>query len=433
MIQNQVINYLLDTQDISFIVLNNLTAKYFNEYPTEWNFIENHLKLYGHIPDKATFLSRFEDFELVKVEESPNYLVDELFKDYQKRQLVKAFNKVAQDLNEGNLDSALKEFRDSYDNISTAGVSLQCVDILTDRSRYKDYVERTKNHDKYFIKTGFKEIDNISGGWDREEELATIIARPGVGKSWLLIKFATAAVEQGLNVGLYSGEMSEKKVGYRFDTLVQHIANGSLIHGNKDALEMYTDYMNELPKRFSGSLKVLTPAMINGPASVRVLRAFIEKEKLDILFIDQHSLLEDDNGAKNPVEKAANISKDLKNLQVLKKIPIIAVSQMNRTRNDDGSDAIDLVQISQADRIGQDSTLVLGISRDKKDKTLFRIHFVKLRDNGEVGKVLSYIVNLNLGKFIFVPEEEKEIPNQTKAEENYIDLASRYEIGEDNF
>ena len=33
-----------------------------------------------------------------------------------------------------------------------------------------------------------------------------------------------------------------------------------------------------------------------------------------MLCIDQHSLLEDDRNARNPVEKASNISKDLKNL-----------------------------------------------------------------------------------------------------------------------
>ena len=428
MIQNQVLNFLLNTKDSSLIILNNLDKRYFSEYPNEWLFIDNHFKQYGNIPDKETFISHFPDFELVNVEESPSYLISELFKDYQKKQLVKAFNNVAQNLNDGSLDKALDEFKYSYDNISRAGISLQCVDILKDTSRYDDYVERTKDHDKYFIKTGFKELDDIIGGWDREEELATIIARPGVGKSWLLIKFALAAVEQGLKVGLYSGEMSEKKVGYRFDTLVQHVANGSLVHGNVDAKIDYTNYINDLSERFEGSLKVLTPAMINGPAGVRVLRAFIEKEKLDILFIDQHSLLEDDNHAKNPVEKAANISKDLKNLQVVKKIPIIAVSQMNRTKNDDGSDLINLTQISQADRIGQDSTCVIGIDRDKKDRDLMRLHLVKLRDNGEVGKCLSYITNLNLGKFIFVPEEEK-----TKSETTENEKYESQDVNEEEF
>ena len=58
--------------------------------------------------------------------------------------------------------------------------------------------------------------------------------------------------------------------------------------------------------------------MIGELATVSQLRAFIEKENLDILFVDQHSLLEDERHGKTPVEKAANISKSLKALQVLK-------------------------------------------------------------------------------------------------------------------
>ena len=41
-------------------------------------------------------------------------------------------------------------------------------------------------------------------------------ARPGVGKTWVMLKSSVAALEQGLRVGVYSGEMSERKVGYRF-------------------------------------------------------------------------------------------------------------------------------------------------------------------------------------------------------------------------
>lgn len=61
-------------------------------------------------------------------------------------------------------------------------------------------------------------------------------------------------------------------------------------------------------------MKVITPSMINGPAGVSALRAFVEKESIDILFVDQHSLLEDDHHARNSVDRASNISRDLKNL-----------------------------------------------------------------------------------------------------------------------
>ena len=422
MISNQVINYLLDTKDSSLIVLNNLTDKYFPDYKKEFNFILNHFQQYGNIPDRETFLNQFPDFDLVKVSETPQYLVEELFKEYQRNQLAYTFNNVRKYLIEGNTEKAVEIYQKAYETLTT-GVALQCVDLLRDTSRYDAYLERTTDFDKYYVRTGFPELDAILGGWDREEELAVIMARTNLGKSWINLKMALAAAEQGLNVGLYSGEMSERKVGYRIDTLLQHIPNGALIHGSIGVKDDYQTYIENLPNRLKGSIKVLTPKMINGTAGVNALRAFIEKEHLDILFIDQHSLLEDDRHAKNPIERAANISKDLKNLQVLKRIPIIAVSQQNRTKNDDDSDTIDTTQIAQSDRIGQDATIIIGITRDKKDNSLMTLHIVKSRDS-VVGNKITYKVDFNRGEFTYIPEGNDKIDSNE-------DYSTRYEVTED--
>ena len=282
------------------------------------------------------------------------------------------------------------------------------MDILKDTSRYDAYIERLTSFDKYYVRTGLPELDSIIGGWDREEELATIVARTNVGKSWLLLKFAVAAAEQGLNVGVYSGEMSEKKVGYRIDTLIQHISNGALIHGSSNIQNDYKTYIENLPSRFKGSIKVLTPNMVNGPAGVTTLRAFVEKDNLDILFIDQHSLLEDDRKAKNPIERASNISKDLKNLQVLKRIPIISVSQQNRSSTENG---VGSEHIAQSDRIAQDSTIILFFEKHKDDNSLLDIDLVKSRDS-ENGKKLTYKVDFNRGEFIYMSSGDDKLQSR---------------------
>jgi hypothetical protein len=194
--------------------------------------------------------------------------------------------------------------------------------------------------------------------------------------------------------------MSERKVGYRFDTLVGHISNSALMRGKDYVKGEYADYIQSLPEKFRGCVKVLTPAMISGPAGVNALRAFVEKEKLDILCIDQHSLLDDDRGAKNPVERAANISKDLKNLQVLKKIPIIAVSQQNRSETSDRGATT--ANIAQSDRIAQDSTVIIFI--EKKDGVM-TLNLAKARDAVNEKK-LHYAVDLDKGVFKFLPDEE---------------------------
>lgn len=416
-IQLQVLNYILDSKNSSIIFDNNLDDKFFSDYKQEYNYIKSHLDTYGQIPDKETFLNKFKDFDLIKVNETPKFLIDELYRDYNQRFLATNFNEIRDLLLKGKTDEAMQFYINSS-NLAVKANHIECVDILRDISRYNDYIERGNDFNKYYVKTGFKELDNFIGGWDRNEELATIVARSNVGKSWVLLKCALAAVEQGLKVGLYSGEMSERKVGYRLDTLISHISNSGIIKGYRDFQNVYKEYIDELPNRFTGSLKVLTPTMIDGPAGVTALRAFIEREELDILFIDQHSLLDDDRKARNPVEKASNISKDLKNLQVLKQIPIISVSQQNRSNTDNGTG---LEHIAQADRIGQDSTVVIFLEH-KDDE--FTMTLVKSRDSAN-GKKLKYHINFDKGIFEYIPEEtdvKEELLNNsgTKIEDEIV-------------
>lgn len=403
MVQLQVLNKILADKDASIITLNNLTSDFFPEYIGEFHFIKEHLDKYGCLPDKETFLDKFEDFEVLDVNEPTSYLLEELYSDKTRRDLVTNYNKLRPLLMSGDkeaTDEALMLLKQAAENISGA-VSLNCTNILEDKSRYDSYLERLENYDKYFIKTGFNELDAVIGGWDVTEELAVIVARTGVGKSWLLLKCAAAAAKQGKTVGIYSGEMSENKVGYRLDTLIGNISNGALIHGGASIKNEYKRYLDNLEEEVPGKIFVLTPQMINGAAGVSALRAFVEKYNIDILFIDQHSLLADDRKAKNPVEKAANISTDLKLLQVIKRIPIIAVCQQNRTVAE--GKEFDTTQLAQSDKIGQDATIIIFIER-KAD--LFRLHLVKSRDT-ENGKILSYKVDLNQGSFIFIPEDEE--------------------------
>ena len=427
MSQLQIINYLLNTKDSSIITKNGLTDIYFDGCKDEFNFILNHLNTYGKICDKETFFSVFRDFDSVEVNETPEFLVKSLYDDYNTDLIIDVVNKKIKPLLiSGRVNEAIEQLKLTCES-TTQGVGIECVDLLKDKSRFDAYIERTQDFGKYYISTGFPELDQLVGGFDREEELATIVARTNYGKSWVLLKCATAAVSQGLNVGIYSGEMSERKVGYRFDTLVGHLSNGALIHGNEFIKNDYKKYIDNLSTMFKGSCKVLTPNMISGPADVNALRMFIEKEHLDILFVDQLSLLEDVRKGKTPVEKASNISKDLKNLQVMLRVPIVSVSQQNRTTSENG---VDTTQIAQSDRIGQDSTMIIFI--EKKDDTM-KLTLVKSRDS-ENGKVLTYHVDLNKGIFTYIPSEDDGIGGKSTSQEGrFVEVTSESVSGDNVF
>lgn len=393
--------------------MNNLNEDFFSDYTKEYNYIIEHINRYGNCPDLETFVSKFPEFDIITVKEPTSYLINELYTDRNKRKLASVFNKVRDLLNRDKTEEAMTLYTNAASDIVQSH-HLETVDIFQDTHRYEAYVDRCNDFEKYYVKTGFTELDNLIGGWDKHEELATIVARPGIGKSWVLQKIALSAAQQGLTVGIYSGEMSENKVAYRIDTLITNLSNTKIMKGNSDIQTQYKTYMEELPTKFKGTIKVLTPAMINGIAGVTALRAFIEKEKLDMLCVDQHSLLEDDKHARNPIEKAANISKDLKNLQVIKQIPIIAVSQQNRASTENGPSTSN---VSQSDRISQDSTILIFL--EQKDKVL-TLNLVKSRDSGN-GAKLQYAVDFDKGIFTYIPNEqdEQECKNLQKEFEEY--------------
>lgn len=399
MIQAQFLNRILSGKDSSLITVNNLTDEFFSDYKDEFNYIKNHLSQYGTVPDIETFLSVFPDFDLIDVHETDKYLLDALYDDRNKRLLATTFNRIRDALSVGDTEKAMQIYSNSTD-VVTRAKHLEAFDLYGNDERYREYIDRSTNLKSYYVKTGFPELDDVIGGWDIKEELATIVARSNMGKSFVLFRTALSAAQQGLVVGIYSGEMSETKVGYRIDSLMSHISNTKMTHGNESIQLEYRKFLDNAKQTLSGKILVLTPNMINGTAGVGALRAFIEKYKLDILCIDQHSLLEDDRGARNPVERAANISKDLKNLQVMSGIPIIAVSQQNRESTEETG--VSTRNIAQSDRIGQDSTTIIFI--EKKDD-IMTLYLGKSRDS-VVGAKLSYRVNLDTGTFDYIPSQD---------------------------
>jgi replicative DNA helicase len=119
-----------------------------------------------------------------------------------------------------------------------------------------------------------------------------------------------------------------------------------------------------------------------------------------MLCIDQLSLLDDQRRARTPREQYVNISKDLRALQRLKKIPILEAVQLNR--EDTTENGPSTKNIAESDRIGQDATTVIFIDR-KNDNVTFTVG--KSR-NAKTGDKLTYLWNINYGTLHYVPSEK---------------------------
>ena len=88
MIQEQFLNYLLNTQDSYLLLINNINEEFFEDYKDEYKYIVNHLHKYGNIPDINSFATEFPNFDFIEVHETPDYLIDKLYDDRNSRKQI---------------------------------------------------------------------------------------------------------------------------------------------------------------------------------------------------------------------------------------------------------------------------------------------------------------------------------------------------------
>ena len=405
MVGLQIINKVLKTKDIDLIIKNDLTEQHFLGCEGYYNFLMNHYRRYGNIPDSVTFLDAFEDFTLLDVTESDEYLIDKIQEEYLYSQLVPVLQDAAGKLQTNSIEA--------FESLKSALIDVQPktssfgVDIVAEANlRLESYKIRRDSDEPWMYPTGFPELDEHIGGLAKGEEFMVIVARTNQGKSWILEKMATHIWHLGANVGYISPEMSYDNVGYRFDTLFQHFPNFDLYKGN-DVPE-YEEYINDLMTQNKYCFKVATPIDFNRRITISKLRSFCLQNNLNLLCIDGIKYLTDERYKRgdNVTTSLTNISEDIMGLSLELGIPIVAVVQANRSGAGLEAGTPDLESIRDSDGISHNATKVLSV-RQKDDK----LHMaIKKNRNGPVDVTVSYDWNINIGEFVY---------NPAAAEDNY--------------
>lgn len=399
MVSLQILNVVLQSHDYSIIENNQLTEDYFIDYKDEYEYITEHYKTYGNVPDKTTFLTKFPEFDFIEVTETEHYLVDTIREENLYYRSVPIVQKIAEllktDANAATeyMINSMKELQPNY--------GIRGTDIVAEANkRYDAFLDRRDNQDNWFFTSGFPELDEIIHGIQRREELFVIFARTNQGKSWILEKICTHVWEIGFKVGYISPEMGELSVGYRFDTLYRNFKNSDLMWGNKEFdVDEYKEYIDEL-KTKKGFI-VTTPSEMGNKITVSKLKNFVKQYHLDLLAIDGITYLSDERYKRgdNKTTSLTNISEDLVSLSMELGVPVLVVVQANRSGvvDKESDDTPELESIRDSDGISHNATKVLSI-RQSNDGTL--IMQVKKQRNGRVGDKVQYQWQPNIGEFI---------------------------------
>lgn len=419
MVQLQILNKVLQEKNIGIITQNNLDKRYFRDYSEEYHFITEHYEKYKTVPDTQTMLSKFPDFEMFRVEESDRYLVETILEEKLYEDTAPILNRIAEylkdDANEA-VEYALKEIPKLLTRRTIFGEDL----IISAENRLQEIKNKKDNKTKGIIRTGMEEIDQVLDGWMPGEELVTLVGRTNQGKTWLALKWAVEAYRQGKRVGVYSGEMSANKIGYRVDTFMSGLSNRELVRGTID-IKSYSDYVKSLNPGEVPFI-VITPKDLKGRATVSDMKAFIEEYHLDILFIDGYLLMRDDKGGYDRVSKLEHILQDLWDLTVESGVPIIGLAQANRGGAKKGEEAgtPELEDIYGADAIGQYSSRVISMRQTGAGLELG----IKKNREGRVGDKLVYFWDIDKGDFKYIPTDDDAVGGE-KVEEIRQDFERR--------
>lgn len=398
MIQLQAINNILNCNNLNDYLDAHIERKHFLDYSLHYDFILEHYNKYDKVPDLTTFLMKFDDFEVVEVYEPTQYIINALLEDYNYEECVRIGTHFAR-LAEKNSNEALAYISSEVEQLLNLTPTKEKTDINDSvEEKIADLDNKRGAEGLLGITTGFKELDRILMGWQAGQELVTIVGRVNQGKSWLLLKFLSAAHQAGKKVLLYSGEMSKFSVAYRTDTLGMNYSNRQLTFGTISDRD-YEQYKKDI-KANAEQLQeyhVYTPKDLGGKLlDIPTLRHLIKKHKPDIVGIDQLSLMTDYKHAREKRLQLANITIDLFNLSEEFGIPILADAQANRNRADaDNPESPELTDLAESDAIGQNSSRVISLVQTKAGLKL------KITKNryGENNKVIYYVWDIDMGTF----------------------------------
>ena len=412
MTELQVISRVLNQQSLAIMEDNHITDDYFITYPEEYQFIKQHKEQFGNVPDKETFLARFPNFQIIDVQETDEYLVDTFNEEHLYALTVPVINKTAE-LIQTDTRVAMEYLQAELPKLIMNNTRKIGNDIVKNsKDRLEEYENKKINQDKFFIPTGFRELDNIIGGLSCSEELVVIFARTGVGKSWVLIKILQNAWAEGNRVALLEPEMSANKTGYRFDTLNRNFSNMKLLRGVEE--DGYESYIGELEKNDT-PFYILHPKDFGRKVSVSKLKNFCKTNHIDILGIDGISYLYDERKEKgdNRSTMLTNISEDLMDLSIELGIPVLVVCQSNREGAKE-EDSPNIENIRDSDGIAYNASLIISAKQKEEGLQLS----IKKNRNGKNGDSLIYTWDIDRGTFNYLPSHREVSP---QVEKEYTD------------
>ena len=241
------------------------------------------------------------------------------------------------------------------------------------------------------LPTGYADIDRLTAGL-QPADLIIIAGRPSMGKSALAINIAEhVAIKAQKSVAVFSMEMPNEQLAMRMIGSLSHIDQQKVRTGNLDdedwpRLTSTVGLMQEA-RLFIDDTPALTPTELRARS-----RRIARDHGLDLIIVDYLQLMQVIGKTENRATEISEISRALKSMARELNVPVIALSQLNRSLEQRPNKRPLMSDLRESGAIEQDADMILFIYRDEvydkdsADKGMAEVIIAKQR-NGPIGLV----------------------------------------------
>jgi replicative DNA helicase len=284
------------------------------------------------------------------------------------RRLIGAAGEIAALAYEDNddVDEVVDRAEQILFGVSQQRITRDIVPIRDVVSEYYDRVNYLYEHkgETIGVPTGFRQVDKLLGGL-QNSDLIIVAARPGMGKTSLLLSFAlNAARKYNQRVAIFSLEMSAEQLVQRLISAETGIDSQRLRIGNLRE-EEWPNFI-QATGALSDTMIFIddTPSISSMQVRTKARRLYAEYG-LDMIVIDYLQLMQGDRRTENRVQEISFLSRTLKGLARELNIPVVVASQLSRAVEQRNDKRPMLSDLRESGSIEQDADIVIFIYRDE--------------------------------------------------------------------
>ncbi|NLK66906.1 MAG: replicative DNA helicase [Campylobacteraceae bacterium] len=330
-----------------------------NDEPIDFAFVKKRLE---NRYDEAVFGEIVATNSIIDIEKYAKELKEKSIK----RALIKFAHKIPAKVNEdiGSKDMVDELSSNLYALVeeSGKGVIKESPEIVLEVMEEIKKQKANADKDLVGLDTGFRYLNEYTKGF-KEGELIIIAARPGMGKTAFALNTIQKTLDMGKGVVFFSLEMPASQLMMRILSAKTSISLSNMIVGKMDDDEFsrFGDACDEMSEK---KLFVYDHSYVNIHQIRTQLRKLKSKhEEISLCVIDYIGLMMSSSNFSERHLQIAEISRGLKLLARELKLPVIALSQLNRGLESRSNKRPMLSDLRESGAIEQDADVILFVYR----------------------------------------------------------------------